>query len=49
MMQTVGTPYYPTQAAPTASAVNIQIFEPKAYSGQPTNNVANQIYGYPQQ
>ena len=49
MMQTVGTPYYPTQAAPTASAVNIQIFEPKAYSGQPTNNVANPIYGYPQQ
>ena len=48
-MQTVGTPYYPTQAAPTASAVNIQIFEPKAYSGQPTNNVANPIYGYPQQ
>ena len=49
MMQTVGTPYYPTQAAPTASAVNIQIFEPKAYSGQPTNNVANPIYAYPQQ
>lgn len=49
MMQTVGTPYYPAQAAPTASAVNIQIFEPKAYSGQPTNNVANPIYGYPQQ
>ena len=49
MMQTVGTPYYPTQAAPTASAVNIQIFEPKAYSGQPTNNVANPIYSYPQQ
>ena len=48
-MQTVGTPYYPTQAAPTASAVNIQIFEPKAYSGQPTNNVANPIYSYPQQ
>lgn len=48
-MQTVGTPYYPAQAAPTASAVNIQIFEPKAYSGQPTNNVANPIYGYPQQ
>ena len=48
-MQTVGTPYYPTQAAPTASAVNIQIFEPKAYSGQPTNNVANPIYAYPQQ
>lgn len=49
MMQTVGTPYYPMQAAPSASAVNIQIFEPKAYSGQPTNNVANPIYAYPQQ
>ncbi len=48
-MQTVGTPYYPMQAAPSASAVNIQIFEPKAYSGQPTNNVANPIYAYPQQ
>ena len=49
MMQTVGTPYYPMQATPSASAVNIQIFEPKAYSGQPTNNVANPIYAYPQQ
>ena len=48
-MQTVGTPYYPMQATPSASAVNIQIFEPKAYSGQPTNNVANPIYAYPQQ
>lgn len=48
-MQTVGTPYYPMQATPNASAVNIQIFEPKAYSGQPTNNVANPIYAYPQQ
>ena len=49
MMQTVGTPYYPMQATPSASAVNIQIFEPKADSGQPTNNVANPIYAYPQQ
>lgn len=49
MMQTVGSPYYPMQTAPAASAVNIQIFEPKAYSGQPANNVANPIYAYPQQ
>ncbi len=48
-MQTVGSPYYPTQTAPSASAVNIQIFEPKAYSGQPSNNTSAPVYQYPQQ
>ncbi len=50
MMQTVGTQgYYPTQATPSASAVNIQIFEPKAYAGQSGQGVQNPIYSYPQQ
>lgn len=50
MMQTVGTQGYPMQAAPSASAVNIQIFEPKAYSGQPQQQgIQNPIYAYPQQ
>ena len=47
-MQPVGPQGYP-QAAPTASAVNIQIFEPKAYGGAPLNQVQNPMYAYPQQ
>ncbi len=49
MMQTVGTPQYYPQAAPTANAVNIQIFEPKAYAAPQTSGVQNPIYSYPQQ
>lgn len=47
-MQTTCTQPYTTQATPSASAVNIQIFEPKAYAGQPAE-VQNPIYSYPAQ
>lgn len=51
MMQNVGAQGYnqPMQATPSASAVNIQIFSPQAYSGQPQQSVQNPIYAYPQQ
>lgn len=49
MMQPIGPQGY-TQAAPSASAVNIQIFEPKAYgNGAPQGQVQNPMYTYPQQ
>ena len=48
-MQPVGPQGYP-QATPAASAVNIQIFEPKAYGSAPLNNQAQYpTYAYPQQ
>ena len=51
MMQNVGAQGYmqPMQPTPTASAVNIQIFNPQAYTGQPQQSIQNPIYAYPQQ
>lgn len=48
MMQPIGAQGFYQPVAPSASAVNIQIFEPKAYGGgvqQPVNSA----YAYPQQ
>lgn len=48
MMQTVGAQGY-MQPTPSASAVNIQIFEPKAYAAPQTPaQVQNPVYAYPQ-
>lgn len=48
MMQTVGAQGY-MQPTPSASAVNIQIFEPKAYAApQIPAQVQNPVYAYPQ-
>jgi len=47
MMQPVGPQGY-VQPTPTASAVNIQIFEPKAY-GNGAQQPVNSAYAYPQQ
>ena len=48
MMQTVGAQGY-MQPTPSASAVNIQIFEPKAYATpQSSTQVQNPLYAYPQ-
>lgn len=47
-MQTVGAQGY-MQPTPSASAVNIQIFEPKAYAAPQTPaQVQNPVYAYPQ-
>ena len=45
MMQNVGAQGYmqPMQPTPTASAVNIQIFNPQAYTGQPQQSIQNPI------
>lgn len=49
MMQPIGVQGYP-QAAPSASAVNIQIFEPKAYGSAASQApMQNGIYNYPAQ
>lgn len=53
MMQTVGAQGYypqPMQTTPSASAVNIQIFEPKAYAApMQAPQVQYPMYAYPQQ
>ena len=48
MMQPIGPQGY-AQAAPAASAVNIQIFEPKAYAPGAQPAQYNPTYAYPQQ
>ncbi len=48
MMQQVGANGY-MQPTPSASAVNIQIFEPKAYAAPNENQYQNPIYRYPEQ
>lgn len=48
MMQPIGAQGYYQPVAPSASAVNIQIFEPKAY-GSGVQQPINSPYAYPQQ
>ena len=48
MMQPIGAQGY-LQPTPQASAVNIQIFDPKAYSNGAHQTIPNPMYSYPQQ